>query len=303
MYRKISTLGLGLLLAGQPMAAHAAIRSIIGAEDGRAPITAIGPELGLTPQEIEQARNATGYLMCPGTEHGNAALGAAALVEGARTLVAAGHSFVDDQGRPRLPFEECTFTNQAEFSVTVSVDAGQGGLYLGADDVVPPGHPRDFAVARLSQPIAGARPYPVYEGTAPADLIGIELIVVTAFQPGVAESDLLVPLVQRCSIREVRAARALDPQVPAGEASGAYVVYTDCDAERLASGSVMLTRVDGELHAVAVLVSTGRSALDGKDYGLATGSYTAGVLLSGDLRDAVLAMAAEPALANRVAVL
>ena len=242
------------LLACPPGVAHAGTRSIVGPEDGRAPITVIGPGLGLSPQEIEQARSATGYLMCPGTEHGNPALGAAALVEGAQTLVAAGHSFIDDQGRPRLPFEECTFTNQAEFSVTVPVAVGQGGLYLGAEDVVPPGHPRDFAVARLAEPIAGARPYPVYEPAAPADLIGLELIVITAFQPRVAESDLLVPLAQRCSIRDVRPANALDPQLPTGEAAGAYVVYTDCDAERLASGSVMLTRVDGELHAVAVLV-------------------------------------------------
>jgi hypothetical protein len=301
MFRTATTLSLTLLLACPAGFADAAIRSIIGPEDGRAPITAIGPDLGLSPQEIEQARKATGYLFCPGTEFGNAALGAAALVEGPRTLVAAGHSFIDDQGRPRLPFEDCHFSNQAETSVTISLDAGDDGLVLGAADAMPPGHPRDFAVARLSGPVAGVQPYPIYRPRSAGALVGLELIVLTAFQPGAADSDLLVPLAQRCSIRDFRRAAELDPQLPAGEADG--VVYTDCDAERLASGSVMLTRVDGVLHAVAVLISTGKSTLDGQDYALATGSYTAAVLLSGEFRNAVLAMAAEPPLANRTVVL
>jgi len=303
MSRLISMLGLGLVLASPPAGAGAAVRSIIGPDDGRASITAIGPELGLFPDEIEQARTSTGYLVCPGTEHGNGSVGAAALVAGDRTLVAAGHSFVDDRGRPRLPYEACHFSNQADMSVTVGLAAGPDGLYLGAEHVVPPGHPRDFAVARLAGPVAGARPYPVYEPAAAAALVGLELIVVTAFQPGVPGSDPLVPLVQRCSIRDSRPAGEIDAELPATESAGAYVVYTDCDAERLASGSVMLARIDGTLHAVAVLVSTGRKTLDGQDYGLATGAYTAGVLLSGAFRDAVLAMAARPDLAPRSLVL
>jgi len=254
--------------------------NIIGDEDGRRPITSAGRELGLSEEEIKQARGATGYIVCPGTDHGNTMVNSFALVERLDVGAGTAHAFADQDGRLRTPLEECHFRNQAQAFVQQKL-SGAAGLYLGARSRMGASDPRDFSVARLEAQVEMAKPYLLHE-VEPRSLIGMDVLAVTSYAASL-NPDPQVPLIQACKIRDVRWFDA--------EPVGSFMLLTDCDTEPVASGSIVLGRFDGELRALGIITSGGKRELDGQEYDLSTGSYTSAIMFHGRFRDAVLGIA------------
>jgi len=266
-----------------------ATANVVGSEDGRRPITAAGAELGLSAAEIVRIRSTTGYVFCPGSEKGNQSIGSGALLMSTQVAVATAHQFVDEQGQLRAPLAECTFRNQAvDPQKSVLAEPVERSLYLGMIEAPPPAYPRDFAVAHLKSPVRGAEPFPLYEGT-PDELIGHEAILVTAYARNL-QSDPQIPLVQACMVKTYMSAHYWN-DLPAAQAMDVAVLLTDCDAEKIASGGILLGRFNGALLAIGTVLSTGNTDKDGRPFNYADDSYTAVLLLSGQYLDAVNGMA------------
>lgn len=250
--------------------------NIIGKEDGRRSISIAAPEFGLTDDEVTQARLMTGYMVCPGSDAGNGAAISGGIVGETNIAVTNAHLFFDPVGNPRLPFEDCHFRNHAEPPGIIPFDIS-GGFYLGAKRLIQADNPRDFAVAKLAFRVEGADPYPIFVPDRGANIVGEEIIVVTAYAPSLG-ADQLGPIIQRCTVQMM------------SRESETFKLITDCDLEPVGSGSLVLVRRGGILHALGLMSSSGKNHLDGVDFDLLSGSYSSGPGFYGDFESAIVAL-------------
>lgn len=198
-------------------------------KDPRGAITRLGPKLGMSAAEIDQARKSTGLVVCTGQNGVAPMAGSGTLYGNGMQLVTNTHILIDEQGRSRKP---CYFQNQdGKNSVSVDLDLGRSKTFrTSASDFND-----DVALVRLSQKIPGAKGYPI-DGSR--RLIGNEkMIVISAKQNRMKETvPADEPVVQQCRAKEVGLSD-----------TGMTVVQGDCSMTHGASGSVGFVRVNGRL--------------------------------------------------------
>jgi hypothetical protein len=245
--------------------------NIIDGADERDSLLVLGPQLGLSAEEIARIRKVSGYVGCflP-----TPSVGTGALYLNNRQILTAGHIFFEPSGERR---SSCFFKNQDSASIKIDLLVDAGNAAFGATPPRP-GSNDDYAVVRLAEPLAGAEPFPVEE-SAPVQA-GDRLIVVTAHPVGMArEVDNSIPVVQPCTVR----------RAPLSTAATSFF-RTDCDATGSSSGGMHLSRVNGRLVFRGITITTGPwrdPAFDGAPYDEQGGSVTtalgtdAGILAAG----------------------
>jgi hypothetical protein len=251
--------------------AHVTPANIIDGADERDSLLVLGPELGLSAEEIARIRQVSGYVGCflP-----TPSVGTGALYLNNRQILTAGHIFFDPSGERR---SSCFFKNQDSVSIKIDLLVDAGNAAFGANPPRP-GSNDDYAIVRLVEPLAGAEPFPVEE-SVPVQA-GDRLIVVTAHPVGMArEVDNAIPVVQPCTVR----------RAPISTAATSFF-RTDCDATGSSSGGMHLSRVNGRLVFRGITITTGPwrdPAFNGAPYDEQGGSVTtalgadAGILAAG----------------------
>jgi hypothetical protein len=167
-----------LALAMTATAVQAAVvedKDRFGNVDGRGPLDERAEQLGLSAADADRLRAATGYIVCPGTASSNGIIASAALVESTQVILTVGHAFVDEAGRARAPLEACIFRNQATPPTEVRL-AGSDAVWIGLKGPAVPHDPRDYAVALLSRPVAGAVPLRLRSGPAAVGDRGVGIV-------------------------------------------------------------------------------------------------------------------------------
>lgn len=212
--------------------------NIIDGADDRDSILAIGPRLGLSPEEISRIRRVSGHVGCflP-----TPSVGAGTLFIDNRQILTAAHIFFERSGKPR---SKCFFRNQDIPPLTIDLVPGPQTSRFGA---IPPraGSNDDFAIVRLAEPVPDAEPFPVDAGTPVRS--GDALIVITGHPAGMQrEVDAGVPVAQGCTVR----------RVPISSAATNFY-RTDCDASGSSSGGMHLARIDGRLVFRGITITTG----------------------------------------------
>lgn len=228
-------LALTLGLAADPGRLQA---NVIDGTDERDSLTAIGPALGLSADEIARIRRVSGYVGC---FRPSPSVGSGALFLTSGQIITAAHIFYDRSGRRR---SKCFFKTQDATPVMIDILDGPDDVVVGR---VPPraGSTDDFAIARLAEPVPGGDPFPV-DARAPV-AAGDRLIVITAHPAGMArEVAKAVPVAQSCTVKRVPVS-----------ASDVSFFRTDCDATGSSSGGMHLARVDGRLVFRGVTITTG----------------------------------------------
>src|SRR6204780_2719692 len=92
--------------------------------DPRGLLSAKGPELGLSAQEMAQLRQTVGDVVCPGTQ------GTAFLVGQGRAILTNAHVFVDENGNNRATLDKCFWKNKEEPFQRIAVETGETNLKL-----------------------------------------------------------------------------------------------------------------------------------------------------------------------------
>ena len=241
------------------LTASLAAANIIDGRDERDSLLVLGPELGLSAQEIARIRKVSGYVGCflP-----SPSVGTGALFLSNQQILTAGHIFFAADGRRR---SKCFFRNQ-DGAEPLMIDLLPDAVNARFGAKRPKaGSNQDWAIVRLVAPVPGAEPLPVaYEAPVQA---GDELVVVTAHPAGMEkEVEKSVPVVQGCTVR----------RAPKSSSSTSFF-RTDCDATGSSSGGMHLARVDGELVFRGITITTGPwrdERFKGAPYDEKTGSVT-----------------------------
>ena len=227
--------------------------NIIDGIDDRGSLLRLGPALGLSAAEIARIRLVSGHVLCAGDEP---MAGSGALFLTNDQILTAGHLLFEN-GHLRT---KCYFRSQTDGSAWIALDLDRARF---GGSPPKPGSNDDWAIVRLSEPIAGAEPFPVAT-TAPA--AGDRLIVVSAHPLGMEAVDPAIPVVQACTIR----------RVPISSAATSFY-RTDCDATGGSSGGMHLARVGGALAFRGMSISSGPAddpKLAGAPYNEKAGSVT-----------------------------
>lgn len=260
--------------SGAANAAIVADEDRFGNVDGRAPLSESAERLGISAAEVERLRASTGYLVCPGSTHGNGIVASAALVGSARILLTVGHALVDEAGRARGPLEACVFRNQAVPPSEVPL-AGADAVWIGLSGPPKAHDPRDLAIALLARPVQGASPLALRRGTLAA---GTRVVGIVAWQEVDGRRfDADTPVVQDCAVRDLDAA----------EGSLPTNYLTDCDLGPVGSGGHILTRVDGQWATSGVFSSSGGDLSLGRSFSRRLGSFTRVIGVDGAVADAL----------------
>jgi hypothetical protein len=230
--------------------------NIIDGTDDRGSLLALGPSLGLSAGEIARIRKVSGHVGCfdPLPK-----VGSGALYLANDLILTAAHIFFENGKRET----KCFFRAQTPGAEWVALKTDKANARFGATNPRP-GSNSDWAIVRLSAPVAGAEPFAVDD--APRRT-GDPLIVLSAHPKGMEEVPLDVPVVQGCTVRR------------APVSSEATTFYrTDCDASPASSGGMHLFRgADGALRFRGMTISTGPWAdggLVGAPYNEKAGSVT-----------------------------
>jgi hypothetical protein len=212
--------------------------NVIDGTDDRDSLVALGPSLGLSPEEIDRIRTVSGYVGCLSP---SPSLGSGALYLTDGQILTAGHIFFEPSGKRRT---KCFFKNQAAASQKIDLLVDGDNARFGATPPKP-GSNNDYAIVRLAARVAGGEPFPVDRETPVRT--GDTLIVVTSHPAGMArEVDNSIPVVQACKIRRVP------------KSSAATNFYrSDCDATGSSSGGMHLSRVGGRLVFRGITITTG----------------------------------------------
>lgn len=205
--------------------------AIVGKDD-RGRLTVLGPKLGLSAEEIEQARKSTGLVIC-----GRIAA-SGALVGSNQVLLTTAHTFIDEKGRTRK-LKNCYFRTQEKKPRTVKLDLRPGSVLFGQQYAAQELIPDDYAVARLAKPLDGAEPFlpPTYWFMPHA---GDSLIAFSALMKGMTRPDLSQPIVQACTVRQV-----ISNDQGRTRMRAAPLFLSDCDLDHGGSGSINLSREQG----------------------------------------------------------
>lgn len=228
--------------------------NIIDGSDDRGALTTLGPQLGLSKDEIQRIRQVSGYVGCLAP---SPSVGSAALFLANDQILTAAHVFFEDSGRRR---SKCFFRPQVPDAprIDLVLDRALFGApkpKAGSND--------DYAVVKLAKPLKGAVPFPA---TAVPVKKGDRLVVVTAHPAGMEAVPNDVPVVQACTVR----------RVPVSTTKTSFY-RSDCDATGASSGGMNLARVDGRLVWRGIIVTTGPwrdPKLAGAPYSEAKGSVT-----------------------------
>lgn len=231
--------------------------NIIDGADERAPITELGPSLGLSAAEVARIRSVSGHVVCADGGRPVTASGALFLTNG--QVLTAAHTFFEADGRRKA---QCFFRRQAAASDWIPLLTDSANARFGATHPKP-GSNNDWAIVRLAAPLFGADPFPVDPSRPVA---GDALIVVSAQPEGFEHVDPSVPIVQGCAVR----------RAPISSAATNFY-RTDCDASNGSSGGMHLFRAGGELWFRGMTITTGPTddpALHGAPYDEQGGSVT-----------------------------
>lgn len=258
---------LALAAASVAEAAVVADKDRFGNVDGRGALMEKAEQLGLSAAEVKRLRGATGYVICPGSAHGNGIVASAALVESAQVIVTVGHAFVDEKGVPRAPIEECVFRNQAAPPVEVPLAAGDL-IWVGLRGAAKPHDPEDYAVAALARPVAGAQPLRVRGDRAAVDERMIGLVAWQEMQPALDAGE---PVAQDCAVRDLDAAKGSQPTN----------YLTDCDLGPVGSGGHLVARAGRDWVTSGVFSTSGGQLSVGRSFSRRLGSYTRVIAIEG----------------------
>lgn len=248
-----------------------------GNVDGRGSLTEMATQLGLSEEEVDRIRLASGWVVCPGSQSNNAVVGSGSLVGSNMQVATVAHTFIDQYGQKREPLSDCYFLTQSVPPQKIFLDFDKDNFRLGNEGVREPGDPRDYAVVPLREPVKGATPFRFvrYEVRRGEWIIGL-----TAGQESPTRTfSRDVPVVQQCRVRDFR------------RTTGPVQYISDCDLSPLGSGGPILTRNSaGELVVRGIFTWTGKQHLNGQEYDTATGSFTAIISVLGEFADAVEAV-------------
>jgi hypothetical protein len=131
---------------------------VVFGKDSRRTVFAFAQEQKLDPARLQKTFAGSGLIEC-GKAHG-----AGQLTVADNLVTTAAHVFYDEKGKPRA--KSCNFVIERS-GKTVSVPIDLSSLVAGSTDPysLPPVH--DWAVARLSQRVAGVTPYELAEHVSP----------------------------------------------------------------------------------------------------------------------------------------
>jgi hypothetical protein len=242
--------------------------------DPRGLLTQLGPKLGLSADEIQQARHTTGYIFCPGSTLNNGGDASAALVGRGDFVITVAHAFVDwKTGLRREPLSECFFQTQGVPSERVYLDFTEGSYKIFTKFPVKEFW-SDVAVVRLKKPLAKWTPFPFDNGY---DRLyeGEELIEVSAdSEPWPSHLPPLPEKVFKDGGQTYKAALSIEPlvqrcsaiRIGASVSWNATIVYSDCSGKNGESGSAVLVRRQGHLVLKAVHTAGGHPSADFKPY-------------------------------------
>lgn len=230
---------------------HCAHANIVGPTDDRGTLVELGPKLGLSAHEIEQARRSTGHIVCPVSKHDNGGAASAALVVSNQTIVTVAHVFVKGEKQWR-ELSECFFRPQSPPFEKIKIDPAS--IVVGTTSPLTAAQfPNDWAVVRLSAPIEGAKPYRSLPLKISARKNAMRFILISAGARDF-KSDPRVPIVQECKFIHVKVKAA------------PLFFQSDCDTSFGMSGSVTLVRHDNELFVAGISQSSGPSSADYKPF-------------------------------------
>jgi hypothetical protein len=230
--------------------------NIIDGTDDRGALSSLGPSLGLSSGEMARIRQVSGHVGCfdPVPK-----VGSGALYLANDLILTAAHIFFENGKRQT----KCFFRAQAPGAEWVALKTDKANARFGAPNPRP-GSNNDWAIVRLSVPVAGGDPFPVDDSPRRS---GDPLIVLSAHPKGMEDVPLDVPVVQACTVRRVPVST---------EATSFY--RTDCDASPASSGGMHLFRgSDGTLRFRGITISTGPwvdGGLVGAPYNEKAGSVT-----------------------------
>jgi hypothetical protein len=240
---------------------------IIGQNDDRADLLFNGRTLGLSVEESQHIRAATGYISCPGTKPGDLATGSASLIISSGQIVTAAHVFIGEHGRHYGPLSACYFENRADPMVRIPLLGTKGSYILGSDHPHTDGE-HDFAVARLSQPLEGVVPFPVDVSSRPVTLCppgggeadGCGVLMISAMEDGITIGRSATSGISwNHAIARICAFRISLPALR----GGSELYLGDCDSSPGGSGGANFVRDDGGLVLKAI---TGGVANSPGDY-------------------------------------
>jgi hypothetical protein len=261
--------------------------------DPRGLLTARGPEIGLSQQEMAQIRRTIGDVVCPGVQ------GTAFLIGRGAEIVTNAHIFVDENGRDRANLQQCFWQDKEVPFRRIPLTVGPKTLKLFTRSTVEEFN-LDLAIVHLDGEVPEARPFRL--GTAVSVRPGDQLIMVSAAQlrmPSLPKPMTEIirvadaafefdynrePIVQDCTVRTVGRTtdRGLDD-----------TIYSDCSATKGASGSPVFVRSrDGELTIKGIHVGGGQDAADYTDFTLDGSSskgrsYSNAIQLNQDIIDKI----------------
>jgi hypothetical protein len=200
---------------------------------------------------------ATGIVRCGG------ATGTAQLVMRSDVIITAAHVLIGPGGSPRA---SCTFRSNAAAGSPVSIE--MASLKSGSTNPLSEAAIRDWAVARLSAPVAGATPYGLAApGANPAS------VFLSAAGNGAADR----MGIERCSARPLTATAS----------DGIREIAIDCSTGPGASGGALL---DAGRRVVAIYVGY-RSTNPEQTLPFSTRHYNFAISVDGSFRRALLAAA------------
>lgn len=244
-------------------------------DDRRGPLADLAPGLGLSPGEAARIRASTGFVLCD--VDGMKPIASGVLIGDGRAIATAAHVLRDPKrgGTPFPPAMRCAFRTQSvpPETVPLRLDASKV-LGAGGRD---PSDPNDYAVVRLSTPLANplARPFP---GVPPPTATGSRVLLVSAFQADLSpRSGTPDPIVQEATIE---VAGTTEPGAP-------RPLYLSGAMDMGGSGGPMLVRQDGELALAGIVSSTGAINRNGMPFSIAMHSFVRVISVEGSFRTAV----------------
>jgi len=214
---------------GEVLAPPLLIPVVVFGERGRLTPGEFARQNGLDAGDLTRRHAASGVIHC-----GNAR-GAGQLTLASNIVTTAAHVFFNESGVLRGDNRHCTFTATTAGAISVTA-IDTASIVAGSADPYRAPPVRDWAAARLMQPIAGAAPYSI--GAAPRAGGAIEFAARGHADWGEGGALSL----QDCSLREMLAQGGDGPRE----------FSFDCDAGLGASGGALLDASGARLTAIFV---------------------------------------------------
>jgi hypothetical protein len=195
-------------------------------QNSRESLERFAQRLGLGAEEIASRYGASGVIRC------GHSVGTAQLVLAANVIATAAHNLFDMNGRPRGDSETCRFEVMVR-GVPQVVSIELAGVRAGSNAPFRDPAIKDWAVAPLTRPIVGVRPYAIADKMA----LPTPIMLFAAARPdGNAASSI-----EACTAHRITNAAS----------SGERELAIDCSGDKGTSGAAMLTP-DGRFAGIYV---------------------------------------------------